>query len=151
MKTKLKTRPKKQQPKKSKPKAVKVKAVKVAKARAVKGISASSFGRFADMLIRKRQDILHMVKQKDSDVSTSDIGDELDVASQTFEREMMFELSNGERVVLDDIEAALRKIEKNDFGICESCHKKIPAARLRAMPWARYCIECQSRSESQRI
>ena len=148
MKTKLKSRPKKQQPRKSKPKAAK--AAKAPKARAVKGISASSFGRFSDMLIRKREDILHMVKQKGSDVATSDIGDELDVASQTFEREMMFELTNGERVVLDDIEAALRKIEKNDFGICESCHKKIPALRLKAMPWARYCIECQSRTESQR-
>lgn len=102
---------------------------------------------YADILVRKREDILNTVKQKDTDVSTSDIGDELDVANQTFERELMFELTNGERVVLDDIEAALRKIEKSEFGLCESCHKKIPSARLHAMPWARCCIQCQARNE----
>jgi DnaK suppressor protein len=60
---------------------------------------------------------------------------------------MMFEMTNGERIVLDDIEAALRKIEKGDFGVCESCHKKITSQRLKAMPWARYCIVCQTQTE----
>ena len=89
-----------------------------------------------------------MVKHKEGEISSGDIGDEADVASQTFEKEMMFEMSNGERIVLDDIEAALRKIEKGEFGFCESCRKKITSQRLKAMPWARYCIECQTRTES---
>ena len=65
----------------------------------------------------------------------------------TFEREMLFEMANGERIILDDIEAALRKLEKGGFGMCESCGKRILNERLRAMPWARYCIACQTRTE----
>ncbi len=100
------------------------------------------------LLLAKRDELLAMVKHKDSEFSDGEIGDEADVASQTLEREMMFEMTNGERIILDDIEAALRRIEKGDFGSCESCRKKISAERLRAMPWARYCIQCQSRNES---
>jgi len=114
----------------------------------VKKISASKFKKFYEILSKKREDILSTVKQKEEDLAYKEIGDEADVASQTFEREMMFELSNGERMVLDDIEAALRKIEKDDYGNCESCHKKITDVRLHAMPWARYCIGCQSRNEA---
>lgn len=104
--------------------------------------------KFANMLNTKREDILNTGRNKEVDLTFSDIGDEADVASQTFEREMMFELTNGDRIVLDDIEAALRKIEKGNFGICESCGQRIGVERLNAMPWARYCISCQSRAES---
>ena len=103
---------------------------------------------FHSVLSKKREEILRTVKEKNEDLGSGEIGDEADVASQTFEREMMFELTNGERIILDDIEAALRKIEKGDFGVCESCHRKITTIRLNAMPWARCCIECQSRAEA---
>ncbi|OGR83846.1 MAG: hypothetical protein A2902_02415 [Elusimicrobia bacterium RIFCSPLOWO2_01_FULL_64_13] len=110
--------------------------------------AGDKFKRFQDLLLRKREDIMGMVKRKENDITLGEIGDEADVASQTFEREMMFELTNGERIVLDDIEAGLRKMEKGDYGSCESCRKKISSVRLRAMPWARYCIACQSRTET---
>lgn len=103
---------------------------------------------FQSILLNKRNEILNIEKQKEGDLTLGEIGDEVDVASQTFEREMMFEMTNGERIILDNIEAALRKIEKGEFGFCESCRKKIPHERVRAMPWARYCIQCQVRIES---
>lgn len=122
-------------------------AAKPAAATAVKK-NGGSFKQYQDLLSKKRDDILRTVKDKEVDLSHADVGDEADVASQTFEREMMFEMTNGERIILDDIEAALRKIEKGDFGVCESCRKKITGERLRAMPWARYCIQCQTLTES---
>ena len=109
-------------------------------------VSATQFKRFQEVLEKKRDQILKMVTHKDANVS-SDVGDEADVASQTFERELLFEMEDSERIILDDIEAALRKIEKGEYGICESCRKSISSQRLKAMPWARYCIACQSRSE----
>jgi DnaK suppressor protein len=110
--------------------------------------SRGTYSRFLNILNKKREDILKVVKKTDASVTVSAIGDEADVASQTFERELMFEMNDSERVILDDIEAALRKMEKGEFGICESCHKKISGERLRAMPWARYCIQCQARTEA---
>jgi RNA polymerase-binding transcription factor DksA len=38
-------------------------------------------------------------------------------------------------------------MEKGDFGTCEVCRSKIGTPRLHAMPWARYCIVCQSKAE----
>ena len=109
-------------------------------------VSVSQFKRFQNILENKRDMILKMVTNNQKNIS-GDVGDEADVASQTFERELLFEMEDSERVILDDIEAALRKIEKRNFGICESCRKSISSPRLKAMPWARYCIACQSRSE----
>ncbi len=154
-KSKLKSKPKRKAG--TKPKAKKV-AAKMSRAPAEKplirkfrngpGIKGNQFQHFANILNQKRADILHTVEGKKSELTDVAIGDEADVATQTFEREMMFEVTNSERVVLDEIEAALRRIEKNDFGTCEFCHKKISAVRLNAMPWARYCIECQVRIET---
>ena len=41
------------------------------------------------------------------------------------------------------IEEALDRLESGDYGICPACEEPIPEKRLRALPWARYCIQCQ--------
>lgn len=43
-----------------------------------------------------------------------------------------------------DIDLAFTKISKNRYGICERCSKSIPERRLKLIPEARYCIECES-------
>ena len=85
--------------------------------------------------------------QQISDTMQNDIGDSVDEASRSIERELLFELSDNERVTLDQIEAALRKIDKGTYGVCESCQSPIAKARLDALPFARYCIDCQNRPE----
>jgi len=132
--------------KKIKKASAKISKKKSSKTSGGKKVAASKFKRFQDILENKRVGILKMVTHNDQNLS-GEVGDEADAASQTFERELLFELKGGERVILDDIEAALRKIEKGNFGLCESCHKNIALQRLKAMPWARHCIVCQSRSE----
>lgn len=42
-----------------------------------------------------------------------------------------------------DIEHALEKVDRGEFGICERCGQPIPTGRLEAIPFARYCVECQ--------
>jgi DnaK suppressor protein len=102
-------------------------------------------------LLKMRDDLLKLVHQKQgADMPDVEVGDEADIATQSSERELLFELSDNERNVLDSIEAALRKIELAGYGVCETCHKKIPALRLQAMPHARYCVQCQSRFETPR-
>ncbi len=41
------------------------------------------------------------------------------------------------------IEEALDRLESGDYGICLACEEPIPAKRLRAVSWARYCVACQ--------
>jgi len=101
------------------------------------------------MLLEMREDLTRTVrKQQATDASFQDIGDAADQASQSIEKELLFELSDNERIQLDQVEAALRKIDKGTYGVCESCRKPIAKARLEALPFARYCITCQSTSES---
>lgn len=55
----------------------------------------------------------------------------------------------GERIeehtrIAHAIETALRKIEEGTYGTCERCSCKIPAPRLKAIPWTPHCIACQA-------
>ena len=52
--------------------------------------------------------------------------------------------------MLGDIEAALRKMEKGTYGLCEHCKNGIEKKRIKALPSARYCITCQSGTELKR-
>jgi DnaK suppressor protein len=45
--------------------------------------------------------------------------------------------------LLREVKAALARIDDNSYGICESCEDAIKPRRLDAVPWARYCIQCQ--------
>lgn len=106
-------------------------------------------GPIRKQLLAMRDDLMRTVrKQELSESAMQETGDSVDEASRSIEKELLFELSDNERVTLDQIEAALRKIDKGTYGICESCQKPIAKARLDALPFARYCIECQSSAES---
>ena len=84
-------------------------------------------------------------KKKDETWVEEPGGDEGDIAIRSVERDLVFEQSGNERHLLDEVEAALRRIEKNIFGICEANGEKIPVARMKAIPYARYCVKCQVR------
>jgi RNA polymerase-binding protein DksA len=46
---------------------------------------------------------------------------------------------------LNDVEAALERIKRGTYGLCENCHKEIDQARLKAMPTARWCLSCKNK------
>jgi RNA polymerase-binding transcription factor DksA len=51
---------------------------------------------------------------------------------------------------LADVEWAMKRLEDGTYGTCETCKRKIPKARLEAMPATRYCIDDQQRAERER-
>ena len=67
-----------------------------------------------------------------------------DSGQVTAERGEVEALSGQLSETLSDIESALAKFDSGTYGECESCHRRIPEARLEAMPAARLCIECAS-------
>ncbi len=69
-----------------------------------------------------------------------DLGDR---ALTTTTREMSYRLSAEERVILKRIDKALQRMDTGTYGTCLNCGGKIQTGRLEAVPWARYCIECQ--------
>ena len=63
-----------------------------------------------------------------------------DSSQVTAERGEAERLANSLRETLDEVEAALGKLEAGTYGLCEECGEPIAAARLEAMPAARFCI-----------
>lgn len=45
--------------------------------------------------------------------------------------------------LLREVKAAMARIEDGSYGICENCEEAITPRRLDAVPWARYCVQCQ--------
>jgi len=71
--------------------------------------------------------------------------DEAAQATSSITRDMTVATIERERATLAAIEAALKRIEKGRYGVCESCGTAISDARLKALPWARLCISCANR------
>ena len=70
-----------------------------------------------------------------------------DLGTDNYEQEFVLGLIQNEEVTLREIDDALKRIEEGTYGLCESCSKRIPLARLRAKPHAKYCIECKRLQE----
>ncbi len=76
--------------------------------------------------------------------------DMADVGTDAFEQELAVDLLGNEKEVLEQIEAALERIEDGSYGRCERCGRKIANARLEAIPYAALCVRCASRAENRR-
>ncbi len=70
-----------------------------------------------------------------------------DVGTDAMEREKAFQLASAEGRLLLEINEALRRIARGEYGICESCGNAILRARLEAMPTARLCLSCKEKEE----
>ncbi len=70
-----------------------------------------------------------------------------DEASDVFEQAKNLALRRNLERLLTKVEGALDRIEEGTYGICEVCGRRIDPARLRALPYATLCFECQQRRE----
>ena len=73
-----------------------------------------------------------------------------DMASDTYERELSTKLVSSEQEVLYQIDDALKRIDEDAFGVCGECNKAIPLSRLKAVPYAPLCIQCQQAKEQSK-
>src|SRR5438045_4855058 len=72
-----------------------------------------------------------------------------DAGSDAYDRDFALSLLSQEQDALYEIDQALKRIELGNYGICEMSGKQIPRARLEAIPFARFTVECQSQLEKQ--
>lgn len=102
------------------------------------------------ILIQKKAEFLNKVNSVQKEITNNtgeDVGDEIDAAIQNVEKEISFELAANDKIASDEISDALAKIEKGNYGKCECCGQDIAIERLKAIPWGRYCIQCQEEAE----
>ncbi len=112
---------------------------------------AAERNRFKKLLLVKKAELEGSVYKMEDDVLKSDSGVSVDhmadAGSDSFEQEFNLGLIANEEELLRDINDALVRIEDKSFGKCEGCREEIFTERLKAIPWARYCLECQRKSE----
>jgi RNA polymerase-binding transcription factor DksA len=72
-----------------------------------------------------------------------------DAGSDAYDRDFALSLLSQEQDALYEIDQALKRIELGTYGKCEMSGKPIPRARLEAIPFARFTVECQSQLERQ--
>ncbi|MBI2880248.1 MAG: TraR/DksA family transcriptional regulator [Candidatus Tectomicrobia bacterium] len=115
-----------------------------------KSPNKKSLEKYRQKLLEIRRSFLgdvgaRMRESKDlGDDGTQDIADQ---AAEIHIRQILIDLGEKERNQLRLVMMALEKIENNTYGICERCGGKIPAKRLDVMPYARFCVSCQSEAE----
>ena len=74
-------------------------------------------------------------------------GDVVDFALDSVQDEISSQLAEVESKELASIEKALKRMKEGKFGACEACEASIPMARINALPYATYCIDCQREAE----
>ena len=70
-----------------------------------------------------------------------------DSGTDNFDRDFALSLLSSDQDAMYEIEAALKRIEKNTYGICELTGKPIPKTRLEAIPWTRFTVQAQAQLE----
>ena len=105
-----------------------------------------------EMLLKKREDLVLEISRRSkasTESAAQDIGDILDSVSEERTRELDLILTDREKRKLAQIDDAIDRIEENTYGLCEECGVKIPKARLKVLPFAIYCVECQEKNERE--
>lgn len=116
------------------------------------GMSAKEVQDFREKLLVKRREIIGDVNEIEGETlkkSRLDASGDLssmpihmaDLGTDNYEQEFAIGLMDSERKLLNEIDDALRRIDKGNYGVCEGTGKPIAKARLEAKPWARYCVE----------
>lgn len=113
--------------------------------------------KFKKLLLKKRAEIVKEIHEitKENMKSLKEASGDLsgysyhmaDMASDSYDRDLSLNIATGEQKVIYEIDETLKLIDEGKYGICVSCSKKIPVKRLKALPYAKYCIQCQSKEE----
>jgi RNA polymerase-binding transcription factor DksA len=72
-----------------------------------------------------------------------------DSGTDNFDRDFALSLLSSDQDAIYEIEEALKRIEKNTYGICELTGKPIPKTRLEAIPWTRFTVQAQAQLERE--
>jgi len=84
----------------------------------------------------------HVDQLRQELVIEDDVDDELTQASRSSNREFVMAIMEREIRNISEIEQALERIAKKEYGVCVTCEKTIPDNRLLAIPWTRRCVDC---------
>lgn len=124
-------------------------------------LDGEELDRFRELLLKKRAEICGDVRSLTDEAlnrSGNTHGDQstmpihmADLGTDNWEQEFTLGLIANEQAVVREIDEALERVRSKTYGMCLATHKRITKARLRAKPWAKYCIEYERAREEGRV
>ncbi len=106
-----------------------------------------------EKMLAKKDELVTSISDRNAEVteltSGSEPGDEIDVASYAVDGNLLNQLGARDAELLNQINSALSRINQGTYGICLDCGQQIPEPRLTYIPWAAYCVDCQSKHDRQ--
>ena len=109
----------------------------------------SDLSNVRNLLKAKRNDLLSTCSHRD-DIVIESTADEIDRLQQQVSREVVIRNLDNTSKLLKSVQAALDRIEDGIYGVCLRCEEPIAEKRLRAIPWASYCVICQEAIDRER-
>lgn len=101
-----------------------------------------------DKLIAERENIARKLANANNlSIDDSEMPDPVDLAVNNYSKNVMLSVSENDSRQLILINEALERLEDDEYGLCLNCEQEINPKRLNAVPWARYCLDCQQLQE----
>lgn len=97
-----------------------------------------------EKLLAERELLILKLKGSDLSVDDSETPDPVDLAVRNYSKNVQLAVSENESRQLTLIDEALFRIDDEEYGTCLNCEDEINPKRLAAIPWARYCLNCQA-------
>jgi DnaK suppressor protein len=107
---------------------------------------------FRKTLLQKKETIVRKLSEltnESKEMETNVAQDVIDKAETSYTKEFLLSLSDADREQLLFIDEALKRLKRDEFGVCQLCHQEIGRKRLEAVPWTPYCINCQEKAEEE--
>jgi len=103
-----------------------------------------------DNLLRMRREVMQEVQDAAAacrELGQDGVPDIGDMSSHTYNRDVLLNLSETQRQKIRDIDAALERLAKGEYGVCLRCGEDIEPKRMVVRPFSRYCVECKTEVE----
>jgi RNA polymerase-binding transcription factor len=98
---------------------------------------------FRAMLLKKRQELLAGARNTPEALSAIQSADEMEFAVRSVEQDVNVTTASVRSRMLRQIDYALERVAGGTYGVCQACGEQISANRLKAIPWAEYCLNCE--------
>jgi len=101
------------------------------------------------VLETKRRELLSGTSDRE-EILIENAAEDFDRLQQQMNREVAIRNLDRESKLLKEVNAAMKRVEEGSYGTCLRCDEEIPEKRMKAVPWAAYCVPCQESIERQR-
>src|SRR6266403_4236884 len=101
-------------------------------------------------LLNRRDELVTTIPRTEEEGRQADADPPVDLADKaanSYTKEFLFGQTNTDRAILNMIDAALKRIQGDEYGVCANCQEELQQKRLEAVPWAKHCIACQEKME----